>query len=308
MSAPEKIVFLEGGENVDPDAEYQRLLEEATIEECALHLPRGYLSVSQVETYRRCPRQYMFQYVEGLRGVPSANMVEGTAVHFGLSVGHKESVKNPNVPLDVMLDAYNDSWKTVRKDVDWKQETEEDEKTIVSRDHIFLETYNRSFIPKMTPKVDERGSLVERRFWTTVGDMRVPLLGFIDLVARNNTEALGEKSGPAGSGEEEVIDHKVVGKMKSQEDADNDLQLSVYSHVTNTPRVRFQCFVKNKKPTIKTVASIRDAASWDWTSFVVQEIATCISKGIFPPGSPGWWCSKKHCGFWNICHGRVTSW
>lgn len=304
MSDPKPVVFLEGGEEVDTDAEYRRLVEEASIEECALQLPRGYLSVSQINTYRRCPLQYYFRYIKDLIRAPSASLVEGNAVHKSVAVGHEESVRAEKVPLELMLDTYNDYWKKAKVEVDWKAEDDQvSEDLIVRRDHDFLRQYNQNFIPRLAPRVDDRGAFVERRFWVTAGEARVPLLGFIDLVAKNETVFADAKS-PKGSGEEEVIDHKTATKSKTQADVDNDLQLTVYSRVTGIVNVRFQCFVKTKTPKITAVASKRSVNSWKWAEFVVSEIAQCISKGVFPPGNDGWHCTPKFCGYWDMCRGR----
>lgn len=300
----EKIVFLEGSEDVDPDKEYRQLVEEASIEECALELPRGYLSVSQVNTYRRCPLQYYFRYIKNLIRAPSASQAEGNAIHKSVAVGHEEFVKSGKVPLDILLDAYNDFWKNIKKDIDWKAEEDVvSEDLIERRDHIFLSQYNDHFIPNLQPRIDDSGPCVERRFWVTVGQARVPVLGFIDLVAKNETRFMDKKS-PDGSGEEEVIDHKVTTKSKTQSEVDNDLQLSVYSRVMGLSHVRFQCFVKTKKPQIKAVAARRSEHSWKWAEFVITQIAECISKGVFPPGADGWWCGPRWCGYYDMCRGR----
>jgi putative RecB family exonuclease len=301
----EKVVFLEGGEDVDADKEYQQLVEEASIEECALELPRGYLSVSQVNTYRRCPLQYYFRYIKDLIRAPSAALAEGRALHEGVAIGHVESVKTDRVPLDIMLDAYNDCWKQVKKDIDWKAEEDVvSEDLIVRRDHIFLSQYNDKFIPNLKPRIDAAGRPhVEQRFWVTVGEARVPVLGFIDLVAKNETKFTDKKS-PDGSGEEEIIDHKVTTKVKTQDEVDNDFQLSVYSRVMGLTHVRFQCFVKTKTPQIKAVAARRNEQSWKWAEFIITQIAECISKGVFPPGADGWWCGPRWCGYYDMCRGR----
>jgi hypothetical protein len=306
MNDPTKkpVVFLEGGEDVDVDAEYRRLVEKASLEECALELPRGYLSVSQVNTYRRCPLQYYFRYIKDLIRAPSASLVEGSAVHKGVAVGHEESVRTAEVPLNLMLDTYNDYWKRAKGDVDWKAEADVvSEELIVRRDHTFLTQYNQRFIPNLKPRVDEAGAFVERRFWVTAGDENIPVLGFIDLVATNQTTFTDKKS-PDGSGDEEVIDHKTAAKNKTQADVDNDLQLSVYSRVTGLTNVRFQCFVKTKTPKISAVASKRSPNSWKWADFVISEVAKSISTGNFPPGNDGWHCTPKFCGYWDMCRGR----
>ena len=293
----EQSVFLEGGEEVDPDEEYQKLVEEASIEECVFSMPRGYLSVSQINTFRRCPRQYYFRYIKDLIRAPSATLVEGHAVHQSVAIGHLEALKHGKVPLDVMLDAHNDTWKKEARDIDWKNEiNDESEEIILQRGRRFLEQYRTGYIPHLHPKVDQKGPFIERRFWVTVGDAKIPVLGYIDLVAKNER--------PEGSKEEEVIDHKVVGRSKSQSDVDGDFQLTVYSHATKIPRVRFQCFVRTKEPKIKSVAAIRTPHEWEWTKMAVQEVAKCISAGIFPPGNDGWHCTPKWCGFWDLCKGK----
>lgn len=300
-----KVVFLEGADDVDVDREYQRLVEEATIEECALHLPRGYVSVSQVNTFRRCPRQYYFRYIKDLIRAPSASQLEGSAVHHSVAAGHLAMVNDGAAPIDMMLDVYQDYWRTNKNDINWK--AEEDilsEDLIVRRDHQFLSLYNNYFIPKLIPRVDASGAFVEKRFWVTVGVHRIPLLGYIDLVAKNNTVFTDPKI-PDGSGEEEVIDHKVVKQMKPQSDVDSDLQLTVYARVTGVSHVRFQCFVKNKMPKIKAVASRRNPLAWQWAEFVIDEVASCISAGRFPPGADGWHCTPRFCGYFDDCHGSL---
>lgn len=308
MSAPtSKVVFLEGAEDVDVDSEYRQLVEEATIEECAIQLPRGYISVSQVNTYRRCPRQYYFRYIKDLIRAPSASQLEGSAVHQSVAAGHLAALKNGSAPMDLMLDVYQDYWKRNKNDINWKAEEDVvNEDLIVRRDHQFLTLYNNYFIPKLTPRVDATGAFVERRFWVTVGSQRIPLLGYIDLVAKNDT-VFSDAKVPDGSGEEEVIDHKVVKQMKPQSDVDSDLQLTVYARVTGVSHVRFQCFVKNKIPKIKAVASQRNFLAWPWAEFVISEVAGCIAAGKFPPGADGWHCTPRFCGYYDDCHSSLVS-
>lgn len=303
MSDPtnkQRVVFLEGGEDVDPDEEYKKLVEEATIEECALQLPRGYISVSQIDTYRMCPLRYKYRYIDGLIRPPNVNLAEGKAVHHGVATGHLELLKSGKLPVDVLLDAHSDSWKRERGDIAWEDD-DDNENTILKRDRQFLVDYHKKFIPQLETQLHEGRPAVEHRFWVTMGQARVPVLGFIDLVARNSTKP---SKGAEGSGEIEVIDHKVVTKMKSQSDVDSSIQLSVYAGVMKVPRVRFQCFVKTKSPYIGAVAAVHGARHWRWAEFVVQQIAQCISAGVFPPGADGWHCSEKYCGYWDICRGK----
>jgi len=117
------------------------------------------------------------------------------------------------------------------------------------------------------------------------------VVGFVDLI--NHDEETGEDI---------VTDHKVVGKSKSQNETDADLQLTVYSHVHAIPVVQFTSFVKSKKPKISIVRSTR--TKWDglWAEKVFEGVAKGISAGYFPPCDPSsWTCTKKWCGFGDHC-------
>lgn len=315
----EKIRFMEGSnakDEKDLEEEYEQLLAEADIEESRIQLPRNYLSVSQVNMFRRCPRQYYFRYVKGEIVAPSSALVEGTAVHTGLEVGHRESLRVDRVPVDVMLDAYHDTWKEQKQDIVWGEGETED--VLVDRDQKFLTTYNKDFLHSLYPEVGEDGApMVERRFWMTVGECSIPFLGFIDLVAENHvipvigeTDKKKKKKKPddpddPGTGELEVIDHKVVGRMIPRDRVHSDLQLTAYAAATGLTNVRFHCFLKTKNPTIRTIASTRGRRSIRWFEHVVTEIAKSINTGLFPPGSSEWWCSPKWCGYWDLCQKEV---
>jgi len=292
-----RVVFLEGVENTDADKEYQKMLEESSIEECSLELPKGYLSASQISQYLKCPRQFEFRVVKGIIMPPSIAMAEGKAIHRGLEVGHREALKTDNVPLDMMLDAHADAWKNVRSDIDWNAENEDDanEDQVLSRGRALLSLYQRDHLPVLKAVVDPIGPFIERRFWVTIGEMRVPMLGYIDLLAEDHAPK-STLVGPV------IVDHKVVSRAKSADDAQNDMQLTIYSLVTKVTQVAFNCLTKTKTPAVKMISASRGAHDWRWAQFVIERVAESIARGSFPPGSREWWCSKKWCGFWDLCH------
>ncbi len=157
---PEKIVFLEGAEDRDPEKEYQKLLEEASIAECGLALPKGFLSVTQIDSYRRCPKSYYFRYIKGIIIPPNIALAEGRAVHSAVAVGHTEFAKSGIVPVDVMLDAHNQAWKSLKSEIDWKAGNEDgdDEDVVLRRDRTFIELYHGAFIPKLKPVIGKDGA------------------------------------------------------------------------------------------------------------------------------------------------------
>jgi len=293
----EKVIFFEGHEK-DLDAVYKRLTEEAAVEGCAVALPKGYLSASQINMYRTCARQFYYRYIKGIIAPPSIALIEGRAVHQSIAVGHTEMVKTGKLPpLDMMLDALHTEWDRGKKEGVQVTEDDEPDEAILRRGRIFVERYQQSHMPNIEVVVDAHGPMVERRFFVTIGELRIPLMGFIDLVAsaydRQNKQPIHDVT---------VLDHKVVGRAKTEDDVRSDLQLTVYSAVTRVPLVGFQSFVKNKVPVIKTVYAARTGMDWKWMEHVVQEVATAISKGVFPPTATGWQCSPTYCGYFDRCH------
>ena len=267
------------------DAQFKRLTDTARLPKCELYLPRGYLSVSQVLSYVRCPMQYYWRYIKGIVFPPQARMVEGKAMHKSLEVGHRV-YKNTHTPapLDVLLDAYHDAWKEMKKDVEsWDGEKED---AIVVRDRTFLTDYRTNFVPKMRPQE------IERRFWLSMGKNNIPVVGFVDLID------LEEDDEPA------IVDHKIVAKSKSQAEVDNDLQLTVYSYANGASKVRFDSFVKLKKPKIAIARSTRVPADGRWAARVFDTVGQAISSGNFPTCDPSnWACTEKWCGYYSMCRG-----
>lgn len=287
-----ELFVLDGMPGVDEEDDFKRLVAEAELEESALHLPRGYLSVSQVSMYLRCGMQYKFRYVDELIRPPGVALVEGSAMHKALEVGLREKMTSGKVaPLDVMLDAWQDTWKEKKKEVvDWGESSNETERTVETRAQALVGKYHAEHLPQRNP------AGVEQRFWTMIGETRTPVLGYIDLVD------LETVSGIPGS---TVVDHKVVRAAKSQAETDSDIQLTIYAYVTKTPRVGFDSFCKTKKPQIKTTRSLRTLQDFKWATYIFDTVAQNISKGFFMPTNPAnWVCSPKFCGYYDICRGR----
>lgn len=266
------------------EEELSKLQDTNQIPECKLELPTGYLSVSQVLMYMRCPLQYYHRYVKGVIIPPMARLTEGRAMHKALETGHKEQKLRGEVPpLDVFLDAYRDAWVGMKDEIaDWEGENEND---IMHRDRVLLSEYHGTFVPKMSPV------RVESRFWAPFGKHNIPVVGFVDLIDHDKKENTHF-----------VVDHKVVGKSKSQAEADSDLQLTVYSHVHATPDVQFTSLVKSKKPKISIVRSKRTKPDGLWAEKVFEATAQGISAGYFPPCDPSSWaCTEKWCGYAKLC-------
>lgn len=111
-----------------------------------------------------------------------------------------------------------------------------------------------------------------------------------------------------------VVDHKLGGKSKSQEDADVDVGLTTYNLaflVKNkefprtfmdsytsyrTPKTKM---LKTKFEAIETRRDIKDLQILISKIKIVQQIN---DKGIYLPAAESHWkCSQKYCEYWNDC-------
>lgn len=286
MSDP--VVFSESKR--PPEEEYDLLVESGKLPETSLVLPKSFLSVSQVHLFQSCARAYEWRYVKDVISPPLARTAEGQAVHRSLELAHRNRMRSGQVtPLDTMLDAHNDAWANLKKDIEVWDKEEDDEERILKRARSFLFQYHSKHLPALNPIT------VEQRFWITMGQHNVPLVGYIDLIADDLTD----------TDVREVIDYKVVSKSKSQSDIDNDVQLTVYAHAAGLPRVRFDQFIKTTAPAIKILRSQRDSRNYQWVQNVFVAVAEAISAGNFPPCDPGsWLCTEKWCGYWKRCRGK----
>lgn len=270
----------------DDDAEYKALVEQHQIAESQVKLPKGYLSASQVGMYMRCPKSYEHRYVYDRINPPKARMTEGSAIHKALEVAHKarKGTGKP-APLDQMREAYHKYWIEKRSEMEYEDETEE---VIVKRDERFLELYHRECIPKIIPEQVELG------FFVNITELNIPVKGYIDLI---------------DSGEEDgmhtVVDHKVVDRAKTAAMVAGDMQLTLYAHVTGLPKARFDMFIKTKTPKIQELRTVRFTRDIKWVEGIFTDVATAISKGVFPPCDPtSWMCNENQCGYWKFCRGK----
>ena len=75
------------------------------------------LSASSVNTFLRCGHQWYLAYVEGIRSKPSLAQARGIAVHKAVEANFAQKVdSHEDVPIDVMKDAFNDSWEAEGED------------------------------------------------------------------------------------------------------------------------------------------------------------------------------------------------
>lgn len=248
------------------------------------------ISNTQIAMFMRCPRQWEFRYVKGLKIPPKGIMVQGSAYHGALKENFTYKVRN-GIDLDVksVLDAYDTTWrKSVDEgkrlgELDWEGE---DPGKIKDQGIKLVKIYHNIAAPSVEPVS------VEKEFVRNIGN-DIQCNGYIDL---NTTES--------------IIDHKVKGRAFTQDEANRDPQPTMYCFLRGVSNFVYHTAIKKKVPEIQLVNVEKNEDDINWWIEAVKQMMMQIDAGIFPPNFNGWHCSEKGCGYWHLCQemrGRVFS-
>lgn len=279
-----------------------------------LKLPKGRLSVSQIEMYLRCARQYMLRYVRDEIRPPGVAMILGSSAHKAAEHTHHHIVDH-KVPAseEEVLAAYSDCYELGLVDVPTKAKEDAEAFKVKDVGVELVKLYNKHHAPTVQPRVSPDGTRgIELKFEQDIAG--VPMLGYIDLIDVNVPVGISEteyrmlQSRDVTVPEDMrtcVTDLKTKGKAASAGEIRDSLQLTVYSFVTGILAVRFDQMIKTKQPKVQRITDYRSPADHLWMQEIVRSVAMSISAGVFPPCNPvEWICSEKWCGYYSQCRGR----
>ena len=261
-------------------------------------LPKGVLSPSQFDMYRRCPRQYMHRYIEDRIQPPAVAMIKGTAVHHGAEVTHRHTIENGE-PLKLeeaeqeVADVYDKESENVE---DWEGEDKDKEKDATLRN---FRIYYLQAVPVIKPVK------VEYTFAQFIGT--VPTRGVIDLVdsvVNDEPTVMDDPDKPLPM-VEVVSDLKVTGRTWPDQKVRHAPQLTFYSIVEDTERVRVDLLLDQKSGTkYSPIKSFRTNTDKRILIEDVEEVTYLIKLGQFPRCDPTHWvCTPRFCGYYEKCRG-----
>ncbi|HON57635.1 MAG TPA: PD-(D/E)XK nuclease family protein [bacterium] len=205
------------------------------------------ISYSGLTCYINCPLKYKFKYIDKI--VPdkvSANIACGKSIHSALSFYYTQ-IRNKTKPKpEQVVDVFHQYYESAEAEgVNYNgQQKNEICETASGLLKLYCDTV------KPPKKID--GIDLELRTPITnpsSGEMLsgYELLGYIDLFA-----------------DKTVFDFKTAKTSKSQQDLDNDLQLSLYAlavllspEYSYIPKLTFQVLLKQVKPKIQEISTTR---------------------------------------------------
>jgi len=258
-----------------------------------------YISVSQLKTFLRCPRQYELHYI---RGEPPAfvpvALVFGSAIHTALASYYGE-IRASGEPLrrDLMLDVFRDAWdKGASGPVPLQVDEDEDEASTerivekgVSMLHAFHEHASKSAAGLHVLDV-EKSFAIPIHDAETGAAFEELLVGTIDLVVNDD-------------GLRVVVEHKTAAKKYGVDQLRFDVQPTAYKIAAREMGMgevglKFQVITKTKVPVIQIADIHRDDRDEDDFLRTVGGVLRAIDAGVSYP-LRGWQC--RSCPYAHAC-------
>lgn len=163
------------------------------------------LSFSRVDTYRTCPLQYRFSYVDKLPTAPSPHLSWGSSIHAALERWWDRKLPEPP-PVEDLLAALYERWD----DSGFAGMEREEKLQWYRHARDVLVRHHARFADEFVPPV-----ACEQWFELPLPD-DIVVVGSIDMVQRTD-EGFG------------IIDWKTNRRAKTRDEVRNNLQLAVYA-------------------------------------------------------------------------------
>lgn len=246
-----------------------------------------YLSNSRMYLYCQCSLKYKFQYVDLLpKPFKPSGLAFGSALHSTLSWFHRESMTNGGVPLEKIYKIFDADWYSQRAEnkILYKDAEEEMRLSVMAKEMLAL-NYK---LPPRRAKGSEVSFSVPLIEPGNGSDPLVEIESVIDLIEEGDV----------------ITEFKTSAQMMNERDADESLQLTIYSwayeklygRLPNT--LKIIDFVKSRKPKLITLETKRDPMSYKRLYGLVSHVLNGIRQRIFSP-RVGFWC--KDCEYETPC-------
>lgn len=254
---------------------------------------KRHLSFTQLNMFLRCPRQYEYRYVRGLKVPPSGAMVQSRVWHQTVERNYRQKIQSDHdLAVGEMQEFFAAQFDATVTSEEIAFEPGEKPGRLKDQGTAIVAAHHKTIAP------DVRPLLVEERFTVGLGeDFPFDLVGVWDLVERDGT----------------IADNKAYGKTPRQEDLDKDLQFTAYALAFRAtrgaiePGLRMDAVVKRANPRALQLHTRRTNEDCRWLLRLIEQVGTAIDSGIFFPNPNGWHCSPRFCGFYGRCQGHRRS-
>jgi putative RecB family exonuclease len=247
----------------------------------------NHLSNSQINLYTQCSLKYKFQYIDEFpKPFKPSGLALGSVVHSALSWLNKERMNGNSVTLERFYRIFDADWFSQKVDTEIRYKDGEEEMKLVVLAKEMLGLYaEQPYKAVKGTEIPFSVPLINPQTGQRVG---IDLEGIIDLVEEDDT----------------ITEFKTSAQMIDPKEADNYLQLTIYSYAFEMlahkpPKLlKVVNFVKTKKPKMITLETKRSKDDYQRFFFLASQVLRGIQSQIFFPRT-GFWC--KDCEYAEPC-------
>ena len=248
---------------------------------------RDFVSWSQLNTFRRCPLQYRFRYIDKVKPeYIASSLLVGSAIHSAIELHHRRELEGAPLPgLDELEAQFCAEWKVRTEDSAEvrfsKRESDVDAVANLAKRMLnsFLESPHR-----------HTGGVIigiEERLSEKVLEGCRPMLGIVDLVFQSDDYLV-------------VRDYKTAGRKWNQGNAESNAgQLELYGELVKRlmpgRKLRFEFIVltKSKSPVVERFTVESNRRRIERTKLIANLTLDAIATGVFYPNKNPMTCSTS---------------
>jgi CRISPR/Cas system-associated exonuclease Cas4 (RecB family) len=249
----------------------------------------GHLSQSSINMFLRCPCQFFYRYVQGLKIQPTGNLTLGKSVDSSLDFNYKFKIESrTDREIGEVLDFFSTDFEKRKQETDFQEANPAEVKDDGVR---VIKEYQTTVSPHLQPLASQKEISV------LFNGVAVPTVGYIDVIDQDYC----------------VIDNKVKSKSPSKDKAgfylpteSEKIQMTIYesgllAEGVKPTALRIDTMVTLKTPKVVSANIETTSADYQYVQNVIKKIVKSIEAEIFIPVRSNMLCSKRHCGYWNIC-------
>lgn len=233
-------------------------------------------SASQLNLFLRCSAAWKFRYIDGLIIPPASAMIQGTSYHKGIETNLEQKIDtHTDLKVGDVLDAASTCF-----DQEIIHCEEKIDKGALKDEVVgLLKVHHKEIAPTIQPVS------VEEKIEIEFENVDYTLIGYIDVMTEQGL----------------IIENKTSKQTPREVTGSYFLQGAIYALAKNKDKVRFQFGVKTKTPKIKTIDIDYKLADIEYILGLVGHVDSAIQKEAFLPNRTNFMCTKRHCGFHEVC-------
>lgn len=253
-----------------------------------------HLSASSINDYIDCGMLYKLSRIDMFQPEFKSDAMEfGIVIHKALAYFYEEKMSGNKLPVDELIEAFETYWRQAAEDNEEIKYKEGKDFTTLLKDGKELIS---TFYSKL-PDDNFHVLAIEEPISFEIEGVPLPVVGVIDLIETDE------------SGTIIVTDFKTSSKAYSNDEIDNNLQMTLYhlamkanGYSDREILLKFDILIKTKTPKFEQHYLTRTDDDERKAVKKIRQVWEGINKGVFVPNDNNWKCKgcfyKSYCDDW----------